>query len=406
MKKLYSTAITLLITGFYLNAQNNVPCYFDNYQRQNKIELQNSENVISKAIQHASVYKKALIGTVKVIPVVVHVIHNGGVENISDAQIQSQIDVLNEDYRKMVGTSGDGSGVDTEVEFCLAKLTPDGRCTNGIVRIQSTLTNHLTYQRAQLKNLSYWDNTRYLNMYVVKTINGGSGIAGYSSFPGGPPDEDGIVVLYNYFGRTGTIASGSSGRTCSHELGHWFGLYHTFNGGCGLDTCTDGDYVCDTPPVSSPNFGCPTINSCSNDLPDLTDQVQNYMDYSNDACKSMFTLGQKARMDATLSTFRTVIWSAPNITATGCDSGYVSSSCNVIADFTSNAQNICVSNPVLFTNKSLNSPTSFQWYFPGGTPSSSTLLNPTITYNSVGTFPVKLITYGAIGVDSVEMLTT
>ena len=225
MKKLYSTAITLLITGFYLNAQKNVPCYFDNYQRQNKIELQNSENVISKAIQHASVYKRSLIGTVKLIPVVVHVIHNGGVENISDAQIQSQIDVLNEDYRKMVGTSGDGSGVDTEVEFCLAKLTPDGRCTNGIVRIQSTLTNHLTYQRAQLKNLSYWDNTRYLNMYVVKTINGGSGIAGYSSFPGGPPDEDGIVVLYNYFGRIGTVAAGSTGRTCSHELGHWFGLY-------------------------------------------------------------------------------------------------------------------------------------------------------------------------------------
>jgi PKD repeat protein len=399
------TIFILLFAFIYSNAQNNIePCYFDQYQRQHKTEIINSEKIISNEIRKVSSYKTPLNSSVKVIPVVVHVIHNGGVENISDAQIQSQIDVLNEDYRKIAGTNGDGSGVDTEVEFCLAKLTPDGKCTNGIVRIQSTLTNHLTYQRTQLKNLSYWDNTRYLNMYVVKTINGNSGIAGYSSFPGGPPDEDGIVVLYNYFGKTGTVAAASNGRTCSHELGHWFGLYHTFNGGCGTDTCADGDFVCDTPPAANPNFGCPTINSCSNDFPDVNDQIQNYLDYSDDACKSMFTAGQKTRMTATLNTLRTVIWSPSNITATGCDSGYVSSACNVIADFTSNSQNICVSNPVLFTNKSLNNPTTFQWYFTGGTPSTSTLRNPTISYNTVGTYPVKLISYGALGVDSIEMI--
>ncbi len=379
------------------------PCYFDRYQRQHKAQIDKAEKIISDAIRSASVYKKVASSSVKIIPVVVHVIHNGGTENISDAQIQSQIDVLNEDFRKIAGTNGDGNGVDTEIEFCLAKKTPDGKCTNGIVRIQSSLSNHQTYQRSQLKNLSYWDNTRYLNMYVVKSINGSSGILGYSSFPGGPPDEDGIVVRHNYFGRIGTAAS-TLGRTTTHEIGHWFGLYHTFNGGCGADTCADGDYVCDTPPVANPNFGCPTINSCSNDFPDVNDQVQNYLDYSDDACKSMFTNGQKSRMHASLVSLRNDIWQQWNIDSTGCDSGYVTSPCNVVADFTANSQTICVNNQILFTNKTLNGATSYQWYFAGGTPATSTSTNPLITYNTLGTYPVKLVAYGSLGSDSVEFL--
>jgi len=201
MKK---TILTSLITAalVYNNYAQIViePCYFDNYQRQNKVYVEKAEKNISNAIRNIVEYKNHS-AVIKIIPVVVHVIHNSGTENISDSQIQSQITVLNEDFRKIAGTAGDGNGVDTEIEFCLAKKTPDGKCSNGIVRIQSSLTNHLTYQRAQLKNLSYWDNTRYLNMYIVKTINGTSGILGYSSYPGGPPDEDGIVVRHDYFGR-------------------------------------------------------------------------------------------------------------------------------------------------------------------------------------------------------------
>lgn len=375
------------------------PCFFENYQHQHKSEIEKAEKIVSNAIRNTAEYKNHSTA-VKVIPVVVHVIHNSGTENISDAQIQTQITVLNEDFRKIAGTSGDGNGVDTEIEFCLAKKTPDGKCSNGIVRIQSPLTNHLTYQRAQLKSLSYWDNTRYLNMYIVKTINGSSGILGYSSFPGGPPDEDGIVVRHDYFGRIGTAAT-SLGRTTTHEIGHWFGLYHTFNGGCGLDTCADGDYVCDTPPAMNPNFGCTSINSCPNDFPDVNDQIQNYMDYSDDACKSMLSAGQKARMHASLTTMRYDIWQQSNINATGCGSGYVSPACNVIADFTSNAQNICIGNPVLFTNKTLNDPLSFQWYFSGGIPSTSILLNPTINYNAIGVYDVKLVVTGSSGMDSV-----
>lgn len=401
MKKLIPiVTIILIVSG--LRAQNVIePCYFDNYQRQHKTFIQEIEKIIS---QNTALNKKSMSGNVKIIPVVVHVIHNGGMENISDAQIQSQIDVLNEDYRRMIGTNGFGNGADCEVEFRLAKLTPSGECTNGIVRIRSALTNHQTYQRSQLGQLSFWDNTRYLNIYIVKNINNGNGAAAYSSFPGGPPDEDGIVSRYDYFGRTGIITSGTNGRTITHETGHWLGLYHTFNGGCGVDTCADGDYVCDTPPAANPNFGCPSINSCSNDVPDLNDLIQNYMDYSDDGCKSMFTTGQKARMMTTLNTFRTLISSPSNITSTGCDSGFVNGPCNVVADFTVNSTNICLGSEVLFTNKTLNNPTSFQWYFTGGTPVTSTALNPIVTYNTLGTFPVKLVAYGALGSDSIEMV--
>lgn len=403
MKHLWAS-IFFCISAYMLHAQSgSEPCYFDQYQRQNKASIQNAEQIISNAIREQNSASRTA-HSVKVIPVVVHVIHNGGVENISDAQIQSQIEVLNEDFRKITGTNGDGNGVDTEIEFCLAKIDPSGHCTNGIVRVQSTLTNHLTYQRSLLKQLSYWDNTRYLNMYVVKSINGGSGIAGYASFPGGPPDEDGIVLRYNYFGRTGTIAAGSNGRTTTHEISHWFGLYHTFNNGCGTDTCTDGDYICDTPPAANPNYGCPTVNSCSNDFPDVNDQIANYCDYSDDACKNMFTAGQKTRMDATLNTFRTLIWDAANITATGCDSNFVTNpSCPPKANFVALVTTICTGGNIVFNSNTLNSPASLTWNFPGGTPTSSTAANPSVIYNTVGTYDVTLIVSNLNGTDTLFM---
>lgn len=395
----YCTVFFFFLVGFIGNSQNVEPCYFDRYQNANKKAITIAEDKIKKKVKSLEQKVQTHDPNLKIIPVVIHVIHDGGTNNISDAQIQSQIDVLNEDYRKRIGTNGYGTGVDTEVEFCLAKKDPLGKCTNGIIRIKSPLSNHQTYQRSMLKQLSYWDNARYLNVYVVKNINNGSGTAGYSSFPGGPPDEDGIVVRHDYFGKIGT-ASASLGRTTTHEIGHWLGLYHTFNGGCGADTCSDGDYVCDTPPAANPNFGCPIINSCSNDVPNVNDQIQNYMDYSNDNCKSMFTDGQKQRIDATLMSFRTDIWQGWNVDSTGCDSGYVSSSCNVIADFVTLNPNICIGNSITFYNKSQNNPTSYQWYFQNGSPATSAVANPTVTYSSIGSFQVKLVATNSYGTDS------
>lgn len=376
-------------------------CEFDTYIQKNRHNVEAANNILLKKSRTPDLIKSQGSGNIKIIPAVVHVIHNGGVENISDAQIQSQFDVLYEDYRKIPGTAGDGAGVDTEIQFRLAKKDPQGRCTNGIVRIQSTLTIHKTYQRIDLSKLSSWDPVRYLNIYVVKNISGGT-TAGYASFPGGPNDQDGVVVAYNVFGRTGAVqAPQNLGRTATHELGHWLGLYHTFNNGCGVDTCSDGDYVCDTPPAMNPNYGCPlNVNSCINDnLPDL---VSDYMDYSSDSCMHTFTAGQAARMQVTLTTLRTGYWSQSNLTATGTDSGYVSPLCNVVADFTSNGDTICVGNSLLFTNKTLNNPTSFQWYFQGGTPSTSSAVNPQVSYSVPGSYTVKLTAYGTLGSDSVE----
>lgn len=397
IKKIVSFSCLMITLSVFAQKE---PCYFDSYLRTQKNRIVAAEKVISNEVANLTKSSHGL----KTIPVVVHVIHNGGTENISDAQILSQIEVLNEDFRKMPGTPGDGNGVDTEIEFCLAKISPDGNCTNGIVRVRSTLANHLTYERAQLKELSYWDNTRYLNMYVVKSINGGSGIAGYASFPGGPPEEDGIVVRHNYFGKTGT-ASSTLGRTTTHEIAHWFGLYHTFQDGCQTDLCTEGDLVCDTPPVALPNFNCPVVNTCSNDSPDVNDQVENYLDYTDDNCKNMFTDGQKQRMQATLNTFRTDIWSESNLISTGCDVNYTPPPvCSLVADFTTLNAEICVDGTITFYNRSLNGATSFLWTLPGANPSTSTDESPTVTYSSAGMFPVKLVVSNPEGTDSLEVM--
>ncbi len=377
------------------------PCLFDGLHPAGT--LQAAESRIGAAIRRDKTDATADNGNeIKTIPVVVHVIHNGGTENISQAQIERQIQILNEDYGKLPGSPGNGAGVDTRVRFCLTKIDPQGRCTDGIVRLKTLLTNHQPVDRAKLKQLSFWDNEHYLNMYVVSTISGNVG--GYSSFPYSPAEEDGIVVRHSLFGDSGT-ASGSGGRTTTHEVGHWFGLYHTFNGGCGQDTCTDGDYVCDTPPVFNPNYSCTlNANSCANDTPNLPDQVRNYMDYTPDACKNMFTQGQKDRMTATLDTVRTLIWSPENLLATGCDSAYVAPSvCSLAADFVTLTPQVCLGGKVNFMDRSLNTATSWQWFFPGGKPASSTLQNPSVIYDTLGSFPVTLIASNLTGSDTLYL---
>ncbi len=395
--RLTTLFVGLLLCSNSLFSQDVTPCFFDQYT--NKKHLAHVEQQIQAAIWRNSTHNSSRTShDVFMIPIVVHIIHEGGFENISDAQVESQIQILNEDYGKMTGTNGDGNGVDTHVRFCLANKDPSGNCTNGIVRIKSPLANHQSYQRALLKELSFWDNDRYLNIYVVKNINGNVG--GYSSFPGGPPDEDGVVVRHNLFGNTGTASSGV-GRTTTHELGHWLGLYHTFNNGCGSDLCTDGDYVCDTPPQAAPSFNCATFNTCSNDVPDVNDLKENYLNYTPGTCQNMFTKGQSKRIEATLTTIRRQIWSSSNLISTGCDSIY-SAPCSLVADFVTLTTEICIANSVYFMDRSLNKPTNWKWTFMGGNPATSTDQNPTVTYNSVGSYAVKLVVSDSTGSDSLE----
>ncbi|MFM7813708.1 MAG: M43 family zinc metalloprotease, partial [Flavobacteriales bacterium] len=262
------------------------------------------------------------------LPVVVHVIHNGeaygtGV-NITDEQIQSAITALNNDFRHVVGTNGDGAGPDVGIEFCLASRNPQGQPTTGIVRVNGSAVPLYSTQGIEssggngaaetaVKALSTWPRESYVNIWVVSEIgnnDGGSGIQGYAYFPFNNA-VDGIVVLYNAFGTVGNLKSYTNmNRTLTHEVGHYLGLYHTFNGtsSCSSETdcATQGDRVCDTPATIQ-------ATSCSSPACSGTQQVENYMDYTSQTCQDMFTEGQKLRMRTTLESQRTSM-----LTSMGC----------------------------------------------------------------------------------------
>ena len=249
-----------------------------------------------------------LTQTIVTIPVVVHVIWHDPSENISDAQIFSQIDVLNEDFRKLNADTGVVRPIfaplagDAGIEFCLAQRDPQGNVTNGITRTYSTVPDwgcDDSMKYAANGGADGWPGADYLNIWVCK-LNCANG---YAYYPGTPDPIDGVVVHYYVFGRTGNVAPGYHGRTCDHEVGHYLGLYHTFDytGLCeGSDTSncsTAGDYVCDTPADINPDFGCPPfVNDCADTPVDLPDQTENYMDYGDDDCRVMFSLGQIERM--------------------------------------------------------------------------------------------------------------
>ena len=379
-------SLVLFLASISTIAQQE-PCLFDYQPKALTAKVEQRIQTAAKSYLYRSESKSH--DTLRTIPVVVHVVHEGGAENISDSQIHSQILVLNQDFQKLQGSPGNGAGANALLQFKLAKIDPKGRCTNGIVRLKSPLTRHQSYQRGLLKDLSAWDNKKYLNIYVVKSINGS--VAGYASFPGGPDSEDGIVVQNNYFGNIGS-ASASTGRTTTHEVGHWLGLYHTFQDGCGDDPCTSGDFVCDTPPQSLPNYECKDLNTCNNDSPDLNDQKENYMNYTPGSCQNMFTAGQVARIHGTLDSLRPNIWSAENLLATGCNPHYLPpNNCPVIADFTVLNPNVCIGNTIAFIDKSLNEVNSWQWFFEGGEPATSSEANPEVRYNTVGSYSVQLV---------------
>lgn len=227
------------------------------------------------------------------IPVVFHVVYRTSTENISDAQLQSQLDVLTDDFRRL-NSDADGTwsqAADTEIEFCLASVDPNGNATTGITRTSTTVNGFGTNDAVKFNSSGgkdAWPAADYLNFWVC---NIGGGILGYAQFPGGSASTDGVVCDYRYTGTIGTAtAPFDLGRTATHEVGHWLNLRHIWGDG----PCSADDFVSDTPTSDAPNYGCtPTHVSCSS-----TDMVQNYMDYSDDACMNLYTLGQKNRMQA------------------------------------------------------------------------------------------------------------
>jgi len=244
------------------------------------------------------------------IPVVVHVIQRtDGTGFISDARVRSQIDILNEDFRAIPGTLG-APGTDTGIEFYLATEDPDGNPTDGI----TNSTNNTWYNDSgRYWRTLAWDTNRYLNIYT----NSASGALGYvPDLPQGGiagDDADRVVVLHSSFGRDAPLRPFDLGRTATHEVGHYLGLYHTFDGGCGsTSSCnTTGDLICDTNGESSPTSGCPgSRTSCGLPAP-----FDNYMDYSDDRCMNKFTPIQARRMRCSLEFYRPDVYSVGSV---GC----------------------------------------------------------------------------------------
>lgn len=235
------------------------------------------------------------------IPVVVHVIQNtSGTGSLTDARVQSQIVVLNEDFRALPGTPGAG-GYDTKVQFHLATVDPSGNPTNGITHH----TNNTWYaDSGSYWNTIAWPTDRYLNIYTNNA--GGGGTLGYvPDLPQGGSAlntlADRVVILYSTFGRPGTLVPYNTGRTTTHEVGHFLGLFHTFQGGCAGGSCYGGgDRICDTNNESQPVFGCPgSSTTCGS-----ADPFHNYMDYTDDTCMTNFTLEQARRIRCTLRNYR------------------------------------------------------------------------------------------------------
>lgn len=260
--------------------------------------MQSIEAFTRQAVQESA--GRGLLANAVNIPVVVHVVYNTNAQNISLAQIQSQIAVLNEDFKN---TNADGSKLPSgsfqsvvsggmNVNFVLDRVVPVK------TRVKSFSSNDAV-KSSNRGGSNAIDPTTKLNVWVC---NLGGGLLGYAQFPGGNPSTDGVVVLYSAFGSKDKYSSGTyvsrfdKGRTATHEVGHWLNLRHIWgDDGTG---CSGSDLVGDTPNQGGYNVGCPTYPKLSCGNTSTGDMFMNYMDYTDDACMYMFTLGQKSRAEA------------------------------------------------------------------------------------------------------------
>lgn len=322
-----------------------------------------------------------------VIPVVWHVVHNDGPENISRATIENEIAELNKDYQKLNPDWGNahaaflGIVADVQVEFRLARKDPDGNCTEGITRTKNVITYAMD-ESAKTIAPSWNRNGRYyLNIWMGQAI--GSGAGGYAYYPGVVPNNrDGVV-----------LRAAQLGNTVTHEVGHWLNLAHCWgssNTPGDAGNCSSDDGVADTPNTIGQTGCTSTASSCSS-----VDNVQNYMEYN--FCDLMFTNGQKARMHSALNSAvggRSTLWSPTNRANTGIDDPYVQNPVCILmgTDFTYNKEYLCEGQQVTFNeiNTYNGTATQWDWTFNGGTPNVSGAQTPTIDYNTAGVYSASL----------------
>jgi hypothetical protein len=270
--------------------------------RRNLLSLENAVNLRMAA------GLVARAGRPTIIPVVVHVVFKLDSENISPAQIKSQIAVLNKDYsasnadKSKTPPVWKGLVTAANIQFKLATKDPNGKTTTGITRTKTTqdsFGSDDTVKSSTTGGIEPWPTDRYLNLWVC---NLGDGLLGYAQFPGGPADTDGVVILHTGFGTSGTAkAPFNKGRTATHEIGHYLNLHHIWG---DTQHCEGTDFIDDTPNAQQPNFGKPAFPHVTCNNGPNGDMFMNYMDYVDDDSMFMFTAGQVTRMNATLDNSR------------------------------------------------------------------------------------------------------
>lgn len=335
-------------------------------------------------------------GVVKVIPTVIHVIHNDGSENLSKATLVNSIEYINQE---LTAQNGNLSSIipdfvdiigNTEFELRLAQIDVNGNCTDGITRTRSTQTEDAG---ENVKDLVNWNtgSRRYLQIWVVESVSGGAG--GYTYLPGAASAySNGIIIRAAQF--QSSIA---------HEFGHWLNLKHTWGSGNENGVSCGNDNVNDTPQTIGSLQECVTSQMSCGSL----DNVQNLMDYST--CGRMFTMGQASRMQSAANSSvggRSTYWSNSNRIATGTNDGF-SNVCVPVVDFSLDNALGCEGFEVTFQDESWNADVdgswTWNWTFEGGTPATSTEQNPTVVYNTAGTYDVTLSITNSTGTESETM---
>ncbi len=455
MKKFISIPITFILFFFFgkNSKAQELPFFIypaDHYIIQKLIS--EDESLYNSYVQYEEQLKQfqedisgfrtdTLIDGKRIIPVVFHILHKVGAENISDAQIYDAMELLNIDYNLQNADTANtyylfkDRAADCKIEFRLAKIDPLGNCTDGINRYYDPMTNYAYFE---VMRKYAWSPSRYLNIFSVNFIYPegmilpeGALIGGMSPFApsnpltialtGGDTLCDGIIIRHDCLGSIGTAQNlagmpiNQQNRVLVHESGHYFNLYHTFHNmmlglipaasGCHTWLAPNGDEVDDTPQTAGANMNTGlnciipgSVNSCIDD-PE-PDMVENYMDYQWGYCQNIFTLGQYNRKNTTLMGDRRNLWSYENLVYTGVldTNTYL---CAPVADFYADKYMLCAGGTVQFSDYSWSGQAdTYEWTFQGGTPSSSTEVNPLVTYNTPGIFNVTLKLTNTSGSDT------
>lgn len=402
MKNIYNKTISVLALSalflFSASAQNSVPLKYCGTSKAEQDFFSKNPHLVpaiqqekarleNYTLDYHKKQKPYKSGTIYVIPVVFHILHDNGVENISDDQVYDAVRILNEDFRKKNADSSQTIAAfksiawDAEIEFRLAQKDAYGNCTNGIDRIWTMET----YLGEDGSKLNQWPRSKYLNIWTAKELI--SGAAGYAYLPSSTTYNasiDGIMILHNYVGSIGSGNPGTDG-ALTHEVGHWLNLNHPWGGNNNPGVSCGSDAVNDTPETMGWT-SCNLSGSVCN--PPIIENVQNFMDYSY--CETMYTKDQTTRMRAALTSAtasRNNLWSAANLASTGTD--VLPYMCS--ADFNTPVTTVCAGKTLQFFDASYNEvPTSWAWTFTGATPSTSTLENPSVFYSAPGTYSVSL----------------